>query len=294
MTMFWPNGRLRLMVSSMCNARCPHCHNEGVSQSSLLMSSHVVQLFSDIAREREAPFGTVTFSGGEPLLHPMLADFCRTISSQAECITVPTNGRILTTPHARELALAGVTKFRLDIDPWRLEWNRGRESFFDQVSIEERVNMIRAAGASVALNTVLCGYTEASVSALLEFCERHQLSIKIFERVTFQHSTGRFEPNPEMSFACLADIIRGRYSFANYTEGDNLNGDVSWQGLPFSLRYCRFLCSRGACKLSGLRCAPNGKLSVCMNRFGPEQIDEGETIESAIVKIRKVLNRSCS
>ena len=291
MNSLWPNGRIRLMVSGVCNAHCQHCHNEGIKATSHFMHRRIVDLFAEIASQQNDPFDRVTFSGGEPLLHPSIVEFCKVISSSSSGITISTNGRLLNNGKINELASSGVSRIRIDVDPWRFEW--GRDSNLNMNEIIDRVNNLRETGIQVALNTVLTYYTVKQLRGLLLLCEKYCLSVKIFERATRLPSSGFLMPNPDVPFTVLEGIVNELYPSTSYSFEGHANGDVLWRGMPFQLRYCRLLCATGRCKMSGIRCAPDGRLAVCVNRFGSETINVSDSPENVLKKIKGVVRETC-
>lgn len=77
---------------SGCNFDCPYCHNpELVRGGSLGQELDMGQLFSFLEKRRKHLEGVV-ITGGEPTIHPDLADFCRRIKSLGFAIKLDTNG----------------------------------------------------------------------------------------------------------------------------------------------------------------------------------------------------------
>lgn len=279
------------MVTSVCNAHCKHCHNEGVGDTSRFMPLHIVELFEEIASQQNDPFATVTFSGGEPLLHPNIAEFCTIVASTTNGITIPTNGMLLNKRKIKELAKSGVSRIRIDVDPWRFEW--GHDYNLNTVKIIERIGNLHDAGIQTALNTVLTGYTTKQLKDFLLLCEKYCVSVKIFERAEISPSTGYLVPSPDVPFSVLEGIVNELFPSASYTFDGHQNGDVLWHDMPFQLRYCRLLCATGNCKVSGIRCAPDGRLAVCVNQFGSERISVKDSSERVLGKIKQVVMETC-
>ncbi len=75
-----------------CNLRCPFCHN---AQLVLLPAGHdildVEEFFTFLGR-RQGILDGVCVTGGEPLLHPDIADFLRRIRSLGFAVKLDTNG----------------------------------------------------------------------------------------------------------------------------------------------------------------------------------------------------------
>ena len=95
-----------------CNLSCGYCneyddHSEPVPTSDLLRR---VDLLADVGT------GIVTFSGGEPLLHPDLDVIIRQIRVHGMVATIITNGYLLTRPRIQQLNRAGLDHLQISID----------------------------------------------------------------------------------------------------------------------------------------------------------------------------------
>jgi MoaA/NifB/PqqE/SkfB family radical SAM enzyme len=70
----------------------------------------------NIIEEGGSKLRSITFSGGEPLLHPELETIVSMYSDACEERTVITNGILLTEGRLQSLREAGVSKFRIGVD----------------------------------------------------------------------------------------------------------------------------------------------------------------------------------
>src|SRR5918995_4008216 len=101
-----------LIPTRRCNLACTYCnefddHSAPVPTSDLLRR---VELLADLGT------GIVTFSGGEPLLHPDLDLIIRRIRAHGMIATVITNGYLLTRKRIAELNRAGLDHLQISID----------------------------------------------------------------------------------------------------------------------------------------------------------------------------------
>jgi MoaA/NifB/PqqE/SkfB family radical SAM enzyme len=95
-----------------CNLACAYC-NEYDKVSSPVPTSEMVRridLLDALGTE------IITFSGGEPLLHPDLDDLIRRIRSHGRIATLITNGYLLTPDRIRQLNRAGLEHLQISID----------------------------------------------------------------------------------------------------------------------------------------------------------------------------------
>ena len=95
-----------------CNLSCAYC-NEYDKVSSPVPTAEMLNRIDLLAA-----LGTeiITFSGGEPLLHPDLDELIRRIRGHGRIATLITNGYLLTAERIRELNRAGLEHLQISID----------------------------------------------------------------------------------------------------------------------------------------------------------------------------------
>jgi MoaA/NifB/PqqE/SkfB family radical SAM enzyme len=103
---------VHLIPIRRCNLSCSYCSeyddcSEPVPTSDLLRR---VDLLADLGT------GIVTFSGGEPLLHPDLDVIIRQIRGRGMVATLITNGYLLTRQRIQQLNRAGLDHLQISID----------------------------------------------------------------------------------------------------------------------------------------------------------------------------------
>ncbi|HVJ08754.1 MAG TPA: radical SAM protein [Acidisarcina sp.] len=95
-----------------CNLSCAYC-SEYDKVSSLVPTAemlHRIDLLAALGTE------IITFSGGEPLLHPDLDELIRRIRSHHRIATLITNGYLLTPERIRRLNRAGLEHLQISVD----------------------------------------------------------------------------------------------------------------------------------------------------------------------------------
>ena len=104
-----------LNLTKRCNLKCIHCYAEsnGTAAQGELSTVELLRVLDDLAK-----FGcpVVLFSGGEPLLHPdivMLAKHAVTSGTRA---VISSNGTLITSKKAAELASAGLSYIGISMD----------------------------------------------------------------------------------------------------------------------------------------------------------------------------------
>jgi MoaA/NifB/PqqE/SkfB family radical SAM enzyme len=95
-----------------CNLSCTYCNEFDKSSQPVPASL----MLSRIDRLAELGTNIITFSGGEPTLHPDLDDLIRRVRSHGAICTLITNGYFLTPDRIRSLNRAGLDYLQISID----------------------------------------------------------------------------------------------------------------------------------------------------------------------------------
>src|SRR5262245_20628599 len=103
---------VHLIPVRRCNLSCTYCneYDDYSKPASTPELVHRVDLLAGLGT------GMVTFSGGEPLLHPDLDAIIRRIREHRMIATLITNGYLLTRERIRRLNLAGLDHLQISID----------------------------------------------------------------------------------------------------------------------------------------------------------------------------------
>ena len=101
-----------LIATRRCNLSCTYC-NEYDDRSEPVSTSDLLRRVDLLAR---LGTGLVTFSGGEPLLHPDLDVIIRRVRGHDMVATLITNGYLLTLERIRRLNRAGLDHLQISID----------------------------------------------------------------------------------------------------------------------------------------------------------------------------------
>ena len=75
-----------------CNLRCPFCHNSALVLPEQLAHDSSAEAVLAFLRKRVGVLDGVAVTGGEPLLHPDLADFLKEIKALGFLVKLDTNG----------------------------------------------------------------------------------------------------------------------------------------------------------------------------------------------------------
>jgi MoaA/NifB/PqqE/SkfB family radical SAM enzyme len=127
-----PPEQLTIVVTDACNHRCPMCHYAASAspEYQLNRTGHMKpEIFRRIIRETPGrPF--VSFTGGEPLLHPHIAEFVEMAHARGLATTLTTNGSLLA-KRAAALVDAGLDMLVVSVDgpPETHDHIRGKNAF---------------------------------------------------------------------------------------------------------------------------------------------------------------------
>ena len=102
----------QIIPTRRCNLACTYC-NEFDKDSPPVPTSEMLQRIDKLSA-----LGTsiVTFSGGEPTLHPDLDLLIRRVREQGAIATIITNGYLLTPERIKRLNAAGLDYLQISID----------------------------------------------------------------------------------------------------------------------------------------------------------------------------------
>ncbi|MDR1803959.1 MAG: radical SAM protein [Treponema sp.] len=106
---------LRISLIDICNAKCAFCHNEGQNKNNISKGLDSEELFY-IADFFKTDFSRVIFTGGEPLLSPLLYESIRIFKSFSYNTGLVTNGILLDENIQKKLKEAGLDRINISIN----------------------------------------------------------------------------------------------------------------------------------------------------------------------------------
>jgi GTP 3',8-cyclase len=298
-TRSWASDRLRLIVTNECNIGCFYCHNEGQSKGNTYMSDALAHHVEALIAFSGEPLDAITFSGGEPLLHPKLPDLITRFSNYSPSRTLVTNGILLSTRMLTDLQAAGLTKIRLGIDSLVRAKSRPTPGNIHAEPITAVVERVLDSGIDLELNCVITKFNVNEIGDILAYCIHHNIAAKFFEHVEVRsfgtsqsiasmiaHPTIAFETVHD-TFLAVADVDRHGYttafSTANYSY---FVGEIEY-------RYCRYLCPFGLCSLTGTRIDAEGYVYTCMSSRGNLILDPTAELGESLAVVRSAVRTGC-
>ncbi len=181
---------LRLAVTDRCNLRCTYCMPaEGIAylpEKKLLSWEEMLRIVHVL---NQLGIRKVRITGGEPFVRPGLMDFLQELAKIENLeICLTTNG-VLLENHLDSLLNLGIKNVNLSLDS--LDSVRffkiTRRNDFDQV-YRNLMCMIEA-NFIVKLNAVVMhGMNETDILPLVNFTEKHPVSVRFIEEMPFNGS----------------------------------------------------------------------------------------------------------
>ena len=207
---------LRIELAKGCNCHCGYCYLGGNRASAVLAPRHVKAVL-----EKALPLGltTVSFTGGEPLLHAtLLRNFIQWSTRQCLETGVLTNATLLTPEVADMLAVAGLTWARISFDapPGDSEVSIAHHRATDHVP--DAVRLLQSRGIRVALRTTVSQQNWTRLADLVASAREHgvtRLEIQPFFPVGDPWVDSFYTMPPATHVRAAAEALRLRRSISS-------------------------------------------------------------------------------
>jgi cyclic pyranopterin phosphate synthase len=190
---------VRIAVTNACNLRCTYCLKEEADASRHTQQLDTAAASSLITLLAKMGIKKIRFTGGEPLLHPGIADMVRTANRTPgiDTVRITTNG-VLLDRTLDALMEAGLDGVNLSLDTLNRERFRSitRRDHFEKVrKVLDR--MLGTPGLSVKLNTLLLrGINSDEIPEFVELTRNYDITVRFMELQPFDDHqiwrTGRF------------------------------------------------------------------------------------------------------
>lgn len=140
--------KLRFLLTSDCSARCAYCHNEGQAKDTTFLSLEDITHVLDTLAADNRRVDEVILSGGEPTLHPQLAQIAQRCKTSGALVSINTHGAH---PGLLERALPWVDELKIHID----SFNPQRQKRSMGLSIGQVLQSIERSRQYPGLRTVV-------------------------------------------------------------------------------------------------------------------------------------------
>ncbi|MBI5506071.1 MAG: GTP 3',8-cyclase MoaA [Deltaproteobacteria bacterium] len=175
---------LRVSITDRCNLRCFYCLPRGCSGGSHPERLDLSEIAAVVRVGVGLGIGKIRITGGEPLVHPGVVDFVRTLSSLPGIsdLALSTNGTLLA-EHAQALRSAGLGRVNVSLDSLRPAVFRAVSGRNDLDRVVAGIDAAAAAGlAPIKLNVVVMrGVNDDELPAMLDFAAAHRAQVRFIE-----------------------------------------------------------------------------------------------------------------
>lgn len=222
----------QIIPTRRCNLACTYC-NEYDNFSDPVPAAEMLHRIDKLAA-----LGTtiITASGGEPLLHPDLAEIIRRIRGHGIMATVITNGYPLTRGKVRDLNLAGLDYMQISID----NLDPDDTSHKSLNLLDPKLALLaREAEFQVTINTVLGNDIGNPSDALVVAQRARELGFTATVGILHDHG-GRMQPLDGERREIYEKIVRADSPLFSFAQYDVFQKNLV-QGLP-NRWHCRAGC----------------------------------------------------
>ena len=165
-------------ITNECNLACLHCIEESGPGKAFADELDDAQVFSVIDQLMASDVPYVSFSGGEPMLHPQFFAMVERVCSRGAQLKVETNGHYLSPDNCARLGDLGVKAVQVSLDgASRATFNRMRVRGEFATTVEG-VRNLRAAGVPVEINFSPAVFNVGEIGAVVDLA--HELGAYSF------------------------------------------------------------------------------------------------------------------
>ena len=200
-------------ITNECNLACLHCIEESGPGKAFADELDAAQIFAvlDQLMEHEVPY--LSFSGGEPMLHPQFFRMVEYVCKRGAQLKIETNGHYLTVENCERMRSLGVKAVQVSLDGASgATFNRMRVRGNFDTTVDGLRNL-RAAGVPVEINFSPARFNAHEVGAAVDLA--HELGAYSFYtgRTMFTGNAVKAWRHLELSderYAAFFDILRAK------------------------------------------------------------------------------------
>jgi MoaA/NifB/PqqE/SkfB family radical SAM enzyme len=155
-------------ITNECNLACLHCIEESGPGKAFVDELDAAQVFAilDQLMDHEVPY--LSFSGGEPMLHPLFFEMVERVCARGAQLKIETNGHYLTVENCERMKALGVKAVQVSLDgasPQTFNRMRVRGNFDRTV---EGLGNLRNAGVPVEINFSPARFNAHEIRAVVD------------------------------------------------------------------------------------------------------------------------------
>jgi pyruvate-formate lyase-activating enzyme len=156
----------------------------------------------------------VSIAGGDPLMHPDIAEIVRVINEADMKAIINTNGALLTKELLKELKKAGVMGFTFHIDSkqGRPQWKNRNELELNELRLQYAEMLAEAGNISCAFNSTVYEDTLEYVPGMVDWAGKHIDIVQVIVFILFRAAV------PELPFDWFAGGTKIPFDVLHYSE----------------------------------------------------------------------------
>jgi MoaA/NifB/PqqE/SkfB family radical SAM enzyme len=258
-----------------CNLSCAYCNEYDKTSEPTPVEEMARRI------DRLAALGTlaITFSGGEPLLHPELETLVERIRGAGAIATLITNGYLLTAERVKRLNRAGLDYLQISIDNVEPD-DVSKKSL---KVLDQKLRLLAdLAEFDVTVNSVLGSSIRRAEDAMTITRRARELGFKCTVGVIHDHS-GQLQPLSERQRRVYDEILNSRpKSFFSFDYYNQFQKNLA-RGLP-NQWHCRaggrylYICEDG---LAHYCSQQRGFPAIPLDSYTPDDLErESKTVKS--------------
>ena len=171
-------------MTRRCNLRCVHCYaqSEDISYDNELNHEQSLKMIDDLA-----DFGVpvILFSGGEPLVHPRLAEYAEYAVKKGMRAVISTNGTLITPEKAKVLKEIGLSYVGISLDGLEETHDkfRGLKGAFKKAM--QGIKNCQAAGIKVGLRFTINKRNVHEIPGIFDLLEKMDIPRACFYHLVY-------------------------------------------------------------------------------------------------------------
>lgn len=181
---------VNLEIDQRCNFSCLHCYNFDRDSAAPILSAPILsrqEILDLIPKISKSGCLYLSFTGGEPTMHPHLLEFIAQARAHHMVAKIKTNGSTLNSPLLKKMIEAGLQD--LDISLYGMT-DKTYADFTGKAmaqAVLEGIVCAKKAGLSPQINFILHRHNIHELDAMLDFVKDHDLPYSLSIEMTARH-----------------------------------------------------------------------------------------------------------
>ena len=171
----YPLEAAQIEITNSCNLRCLHCfNNSGIPHPNELSTEEILSLLDTLGG-----MGVfhVTFTGGEPLLHPDVFTIIECARKVPMSVDIFTNGTLINEDMVRKFKKIGIRRFNISVDSVDEvvhDTFRGKKGALKQTL--HTINLLKEEGFAVKISISLNQLNKNKIIDILKYFKENNLT----------------------------------------------------------------------------------------------------------------------